>query len=153
VELKGVYPIVPTPFFDTGEADYPSMERLVEFMAQKKVNGLAIIGALGEGHKLMEHERTKVISTYRSLLPDGMHLVVGVRAPATDRAIELAKAPSEKKGITLKEEMELTENRIPRGCMAKSEDIAAAMAFLASNLAGHITGQPILIDGGETRAF
>ena len=36
MQLKGIYPIVPTPFLDQGEIDYPSIERLVEFMAQKK---------------------------------------------------------------------------------------------------------------------
>jgi len=55
-------------------------------MAQKKVHGLAIMGALGEGHKLTEPERREMISTYRALLPKGMHLVVGARAPATDPA-------------------------------------------------------------------
>lgn len=91
MHLKGIYPIVPTPFLDRGDIDYPSIERLVEFMAQKKVHGLAILGALGEGHKLTEQERSEVIARYRSLLPKGMGLVVGVRAPATDPAMEMAR--------------------------------------------------------------
>ena len=28
-----IYPIVPTPFLDNGEIDYPSIARLVDFMA------------------------------------------------------------------------------------------------------------------------
>jgi 4-hydroxy-tetrahydrodipicolinate synthase len=91
MDLKGIYPIVPTPFLDGGEIDYPSIARLVEFMAQKKVHGLAIMGALGEGHKLTERERAEVIGTYRRLIPAGMSLVVGVRAPATDPAEVMAK--------------------------------------------------------------
>jgi len=89
MHLKGIYPIVPTPFLDRGEIDYPSIERLVEFMAQKSVHGLAILGALGEGHKLTDQERTDVIARYRALLPKGMGLVVGVRAPATDPAMTM----------------------------------------------------------------
>ncbi|MGD9308066.1 MAG: dihydrodipicolinate synthase family protein, partial [Desulfosarcina sp.] len=57
----------------------------------KKVHGLAIMGALGEGHKLSEGERLEVIKAYRRQLPEGMHLVVGVRAPATDPAIKMAR--------------------------------------------------------------
>ncbi|MCB2148374.1 MAG: dihydrodipicolinate synthase family protein [Deltaproteobacteria bacterium] len=91
MHLKGIYPIVPTPFLDQGEIDYSSIERLVEFMAQKKVHGLAILGALGEGHKLTDEERTDVIAKYRALLPKGMGLVVGVRAPATDPAMKMAR--------------------------------------------------------------
>ena len=84
--LNGIYPIVPTPFFDNGEIDFDSIKRLVDFMALKKVHGLAIMGALGEGHKLTEPERTQVVKTYRACLPRGMGLVVGVRAQATDPA-------------------------------------------------------------------
>ena len=63
--FKGIYLIVSTPFLDQGEIDYFSIERLVEFMAQKKVHGLAILGALGEGHKLTDQERTEVIAKNR----------------------------------------------------------------------------------------
>jgi 4-hydroxy-tetrahydrodipicolinate synthase len=86
MDLKGIYPIVPTPFFDNGEIDYASIERLINFMASKKVHGLAIMGALGEGPKLTEAERTRVIELYRRRMPPDMGLVVGVRAPATDPA-------------------------------------------------------------------
>ncbi len=89
--LKGIYPIVPTPFLENGRLDLPSIGRLIAFMAEKKVHGLAIMGALGEGHKLTEPERTEVISAYRSRLPAGMQLVVGVRAPATDPAMAMAR--------------------------------------------------------------
>ena len=78
MHLKGIYPIVPTPFLDQGEIDYSSIERLVEFMEKKKVHGLAILGALGEGHKLTDQERTEVIAKYRALLPRGMGLVVSL---------------------------------------------------------------------------
>lgn len=91
MHLKGIYPIVPTPFLDQGEIDYSSIERLVEFMEKKKVHGLAILGALGEGHKLTDQERTEVIAKYRALLPGGMGLVVGVRAPATDPAMKMVR--------------------------------------------------------------
>jgi 4-hydroxy-tetrahydrodipicolinate synthase len=62
MELKGVYPIVPTPFLENGDVDYASIDRLVKFMAAKKVHGLAVMGALGEGHKLTEKERGDIIS-------------------------------------------------------------------------------------------
>lgn len=90
--LKGIFPIVPTPFRDNGNVDYPSIARLIEFMDQKRVHGLAIMGALGEGHKLTEQERAQIISHYRARLPQGMQLVVGVRAPATDPAMHMARS-------------------------------------------------------------
>ena len=88
--LEGVYPIVPTPFLEDGCLDIASIERLVAFMSHKKVHGLAVLGALGEGHKLMESERAELIAAYRTHLPHNMGLVVGVRAPATDPAVMMA---------------------------------------------------------------
>ena len=74
--LKGIFPIVPTPFLDDGRVDYTSIERLIDFMAQKQVHGLAVMGALGEGHKLNEQERAQIIAHYRERLPRDMLLVV-----------------------------------------------------------------------------
>ena len=78
---------------------------------------------------------------------------IGPGPTATARALELAKARADKKGIDMEQELKITKQRIPRGRMAEPEEIAAAVAFLASDLAGHITGQSLLIDGGETKAL
>jgi len=78
---------------------------------------------------------------------------VGPGPTSTARAIELATARAEKKGISVEEEIAATNLRIPRGRMATPEEIADAVGFLASDLAGHITGQSLIVDGGETRAL
>ena len=41
-------------------------------------------------------------------------------------------------------------SRIPLGRVGQPEDVAAAVAFLASDQAGQITGSSLLIDGGQT---
>jgi NAD(P)-dependent dehydrogenase (short-subunit alcohol dehydrogenase family) len=48
-----------------------------------------------------------------------------------------------------------TEERrrsVPMGRYGRSEEIAATVAFLASEGAGYITGQNIRVDGGVTRS-
>jgi 3-oxoacyl-[acyl-carrier protein] reductase len=42
---------------------------------------------------------------------------------------------------------------IPRGRCALPEEIASAMLFLASDDASHITGQTIVVDGGQSLGF
>ena len=78
---------------------------------------------------------------------------IGPGTTSTDRAIELATARAKRKGISLEAELAFTAARIPRGQLATPEEQAAAVAFLASDLAGHINGVSLIIDGGETRAI
>ncbi|NUT81939.1 SDR family oxidoreductase [Pseudomonas brassicacearum] len=40
--------------------------------------------------------------------------------------------------------------RVPLGRLGKPSDIAGAMLFLASGLAGYVTGQTLVVDGGST---
>ena len=91
MNLHGIFPIVPTPFFVDGQVDYASIERLVERLTAKQVHGIAIMGALGEGPKLTNEERNDIIVAYRKLMPDSMKLVVGTRAVATDPAKIMAQ--------------------------------------------------------------
>ncbi len=90
MKIEGIYPIVPTPFNHSGEVDVTGIKCLTLFMAQRGVQGLAVLGVLGEGHKLNERERTLVVRTFKDTLPKGLGLVVGVRALATDLAVAWA---------------------------------------------------------------
>jgi 3-oxoacyl-[acyl-carrier protein] reductase len=78
---------------------------------------------------------------------------IGPGPTLTDRAVALAAARAEKKGTSVEVELAETAARIPRGRLATPEEQAAAAAFLASDLAGHINGVSLIIDGGETRAL
>jgi len=51
---------------------------------------------------------------------------------------------------TNEESQEATIAKIPLGRLGKPQDIAAAVAFLASEEAGYITGQVLVVDGGWT---
>lgn len=78
---------------------------------------------------------------------------IGPGPTLTDRAVALAAARAQKRGTSVDAELANTAARIPRGRLATPEEQAAAVAFLASDLAGHINGVSLLIDGGETRAL
>ena len=46
--LTGIYNITPTPFNADGTLDEPSLRRLTEFTRGTRVNGMTILGVLGE---------------------------------------------------------------------------------------------------------
>jgi 3-oxoacyl-[acyl-carrier protein] reductase len=71
----------------------------------------------------------------------------------TDRQVELIAARAKRKGISVDEEMVETTREIPLGRLARPEEQAAAAAFLASELAGYITGVSLLVDGGAVKAL
>ena len=48
--LGGVWNIVPTPFAPSGELDIASVRRLAEFVIGTGIDGLTILGVMGEAH-------------------------------------------------------------------------------------------------------
>lgn len=91
ISLRGTYPIVPTPFDQTGQLDVKSIASLSAFMADRGVSGLAVLGVMGEAHKLREAERRDAIKAFRDALPAHLHLVVGTGAAGTDVAVALSR--------------------------------------------------------------
>lgn len=69
----------------------------------------------------------------------------------TDRIVELTEKRAEKAGISYEEALKEWTSNIPLGRMGNPEELAALVAFLASERAGFITGATIQIDGGEIK--
>ena len=90
-ELRGVYNIVPTPFDTDGELDEGSLERLIEFVIETGVDGVTILGFLGEAGKLSESERSRVIDISVSTAHGRVPVIVGASHAATDRAVAFAR--------------------------------------------------------------
>jgi 4-hydroxy-tetrahydrodipicolinate synthase len=56
-DTSGVYIIAATPFSDQGALDHESLRRLVDFYIGHGVNGLTILGMMGEANKMTAEER------------------------------------------------------------------------------------------------
>jgi len=89
--LAGIYPIVPTPFDERGAIDAHSIRTMTAFMVNRGVNGLAILGVMGEVDRLIDAEREQVVRLFREALPRTHTLVAGVFANGTDAAIHASR--------------------------------------------------------------
>ncbi len=94
-EACGVYTICPTPFAIDGSLDLGSIGTLVDFQVSAGVAGLAILGFLGEAHKLSNAERRTVVSTFVKEAAGRVPVWVGVRALGIAGAIEQAQDAAE----------------------------------------------------------
>ncbi|MFM7012246.1 MAG: dihydrodipicolinate synthase family protein, partial [Betaproteobacteria bacterium] len=54
---KGVFPVVPTIFKDSGELDIPGQMRCVDFMIDAGSNGLCILANFSEQFSISDEER------------------------------------------------------------------------------------------------
>ena len=86
--FNGVHPIVPTPFLADGALDLASVERLVDYQVAAGVQGIAVLGFMGEAHKLRGAERRSVIETAVARAAGRILVWVGVRAFGTAGSIE-----------------------------------------------------------------
>jgi 4-hydroxy-tetrahydrodipicolinate synthase len=89
-QASGVYLIAATPFKDDGELDLPGLDQLTDWYLARGVDGLTILGQLGEAPKLTLHESLSVAR--RVLGRTGVPVVVGVSSPGFASLLELTKA-------------------------------------------------------------
>lgn len=89
-QTSGVYAIAPTPFDEGGGIDFGSIDRLCAFYEAAGVDGITILGILGEAPKLEAAEALAVVE--RFLKATRLPVVVGVSAPGFAAMSSLAKA-------------------------------------------------------------
>jgi 3-oxoacyl-[acyl-carrier protein] reductase len=102
--------------------------------------------------------RTGVVGLVRSLAEqfggDGITVNnVGPGFTATERMKELAGKQAQGSGRSQEEALQTFVKDVPLGRMAKPEEVADAIVWLASERASYITGQTLLVDGGAYRGL
>lgn len=77
--IKGVIPIAPTPFHADGSVDEVSLDRMTDFFLSAGIDGITILGQLGEAPKL-DHQEAIGIAR-RVISRSNVPIIVGVSAP------------------------------------------------------------------------
>jgi|SRR5579863_5455556 len=71
----------------------------------------------------------------------------------TDRVLQVQRANAAQQNLSLEEIVQRASRNIPVGRMGKPSEFGAMAAFLASPLAGYITGTLVRLDGGTVRSI
>ena len=94
-ELKGIYPILATPFQSSGELDENSFERLIEFLVVSGVHGLTLFGLAGEYYKLSDDERRALRGIFLARTQGRLARIVSVTEHSVEVACKRAREAAE----------------------------------------------------------
>ena len=86
----GVIPILATPFRDDESLDLESLARLIRFNAAAGVDGITILGLLGESNRLTDADREKLIRASVQAAA-GLPVIVGTSHTGTAATIDLSR--------------------------------------------------------------
>ena len=89
--FAGVIPILATPFHDDESLDLRSWPRILEFNLAIGVNGVTILGVLGESNRLSDEERHTLIETAVTVAGGRMPIIVGTSSTGTRTAQYLSR--------------------------------------------------------------
>ena len=121
---------------------------IVSTSVKQPLDGLGVSNttraAVAGWAKTMSNELAKFGITVNNVLPG---------ATRTDRLEQIIAANATKKSITVETIADEMKNEIPMRRFAEAEEIAAAVAFLASPSAAYITGVSLPVDGGRIKSL
>lgn len=89
VDFRGVFPILATPFLPDESVDEASLANMIRFMHRVGVQGVTVLGVLGEANRMTDAERERIVRTSVQAAGE-MCVIVGVSHPGTRATIELA---------------------------------------------------------------
>ncbi|GAB3874356.1 hypothetical protein GCM10027610_142970 [Dactylosporangium cerinum] len=94
-DVRGLIPVLATPFHPDGSLDTGSLRRLVEFSVRSGVDGVAVFGFASEGFTLTTPERAAILAVVREALGPALPIVAGVSATGTGDAIDQCRAAAD----------------------------------------------------------
>ena len=89
--FTGVIPILATPFNDDESLDLGSWQRMIEFMLELGVEGITILGVLGESNRLSDYEREALIKSAVAVVNKRIPIIVGASHSGTAAAMFLSR--------------------------------------------------------------
>jgi 4-hydroxy-tetrahydrodipicolinate synthase len=81
--VPGIVPILATPFHDDESLDLDSLTRLIEFMTGAGVDGITVLGVLGESNRMNDEERAQIVQCAVTAAQNRVPVIVGASHSGT----------------------------------------------------------------------
>jgi 4-hydroxy-tetrahydrodipicolinate synthase len=94
-QIQGIVPIIPTPFFESGQIDYDSLRAELDFAAVSGACAVCLPAYASEFYKLSEQERQTLISEAVKHLKGRIPLIGQANNLHSQHAAQLAKSAEE----------------------------------------------------------
>jgi len=127
------------------QSGYGRIINIISTSVKQPINGLGVSntirGAVANWAKTLANELGQYGITVNNVLPG---------ATSTDRMSEILESKSQKSGLKIDAIADEMKKEIPMRRFAEPNEVAAAVAFLASPAASYINGINVPVDGGRT---
>ncbi|MCB0402503.1 MAG: SDR family oxidoreductase [Flavobacteriales bacterium] len=127
---------------------YGRIINIISTSVKQPLNGLGVSntvrGAVANWSKTMANELGAYGITVNNVLPGATNTV---------RLKSIMETKSQKTGKSVEEILMGMENEVPMKRIAQPEEVAYAVAFLASPSAAYINGVNVPVDGGRTKSL
>lgn len=91
-KFRGVGTAIVTPFHKDGTIDFKSLQKLVEFQINGKVDYIVALGTTGESVTLSKDEKNAVVSTVLETVDGRLPVVVGIGGNNTQEIVNTMKS-------------------------------------------------------------
>lgn len=89
-DAHGIYTVAPTPFTDDGGLDLASADTMADFYLEREVDGITLLGVMGEAPKLTPEESIAFARRVIERVAGAIPVVVGVSAAGIEPLKRLA---------------------------------------------------------------
>jgi len=91
LDVRGVFPPIPTPFAADGAIDLAAIRGNLEFLSAFKLRGVVALGSNGEAVHLCIEERVRLLEAVRDCIAGDRLLIAGTGCQSTHQTIEFSQ--------------------------------------------------------------
>jgi len=92
IDIRGVYPPIPTPFLNSGEIAFDELETNVQKWSRTGLHGFVALGSNGEYVYLSREEKIQVVETVVRAAPGNLPVIAGTGCESTRETLDLTQA-------------------------------------------------------------